>query len=187
MDATLPGKGATLQGLLLHPPLNGQYIKKTTSSNAYLTLTRKLTGLVSIKGEDILLSSPTDAQVKHHRLRASVPSKLWRWRTICGWQWQGPPEHINSLELRAVLTTIRWRLEKCQKTRIKFVHLVDSQVVLHALSRGRSSSRKLRRTLLRINSFLLATGSMGVWTYIHTSDNPADAPSRRAVKKRWVK
>lgn len=187
VDATLPGQGATLQGLLLHPPLNGQKVKPTPKGQGYLQLARKLTGLVSIKGEDILLSSPTDVQVKHHRLRASVPSRLWKWRTICGWQWKGVPEHINCLELRAVLTTIRWRLEKLQKTRVKFIHLVDSQVVLHALSRGRSSSRKLRRTLLRINSLLLATGSTGVWTYVHTSDNPADGPSRRAVKKRWVK
>ena len=187
VEATQPGQSTTLQGLLLRPPLNGQKIKMKTSTMGAAILARKLTGLVSIKGEDILLSSPSEVQVKHHRLRASVPSRLWKWRTICGWKWKGEAEHINCLELRAVLTTIRWRLEKLQKSRIKFIHLVDSQVVLHALSRGRSSSRKLRRTLLRTNSFLLATGSVGVWTYIHTSDNPADAPSRRGVKKRWGK
>ena len=85
------------------------------------------------------------------------------------------------------MTAIKWRLEKCREYQVKFVHLIDSQVVLHALSRGRSSSRKLRRTLLRVNSLLLATGSVGVWAYVHTSDNPADRPSRRPVKRRWVK
>lgn len=150
-------------------------------------LVKKLTGLVSIKGEDILLSASTEQQAKYHRLRASIPARLWRWKTVAGWRWQGDPEHINVLELRAVLTTLKWRLEKCQQSNTKFVHLVDSQVVLHALTRGRSSSRKMRRTLLRINSLLLACGCYGVWTYVHTSQNPADRPSRLPVKKKWVK
>lgn len=91
------------------------------------------------------------------------------------------------LEMRAVLTALRWRLSKKGWLNTRFVHLVDSQVCLHSLARGRSSSRKLRRTLLRVNSLLLASGSHAVWAYIHTDDNPADAPSRRPVRRRWVK
>lgn len=37
--------------------------------------------------------------------------------------------------------------------------MVDNLVVLHALTRGRSSSRKMRRTMMRISAYLLA--SMG--------------------------
>ena len=191
---TAPGQGRKLQSLLLRPKMAGHrfegFSKSTiTSSDSQLALQlhRKLTGLVSIKGEDILLSSSSDIQVKHHRLRSSVPAKLWRWKAVCGWKWTGEKEHINSLELRAVLTTLRWRIEKLKQVHVKFIHLVDSQVVLHALARGRSSSRKLRRTLLRTNALLLATGSVGVWAYVHTSQNPADRPSRKPVKKKWVK
>ena len=185
---TCPGKGRKLQSLLLRPKLQGHRFEGVPKhSELSLQLHRKLSGLVSIKGEDILLSSSSDIQVKHHRLRSSVPAKLWRWKAVCGWKWTGEKEHINCLELRAVLTTVRWRIEKMRQVHSKFIHLVDSQVVLHALARGRSSSRKLRRTLLRINSFLLATGSVGVWAYVHTSQNPADRPSRKPVKKKWVK
>lgn len=188
VTATSPGSSSSLQGLLVRPPLpGGKRPSLLKDSKLPSLLARKLCGLVSIKGEDILLSAPSDLQVRYHRLRASVPSNLWKWRTISGWVWKGSPEHINVLEMRAVLTTLRWRLEKRKQVKQKFVHLIDSQVVLHSLSRGRSSSRKLRRTLLRINSLLLASGCYGVWAYVHTSLNPADRPSRRPVRKKWVK
>ena len=64
-----------------------------------------------LKSEDILLTTPTSQLVKFHRLRASVPSKLWRWRVVSGWKWTTGKEHINSLELRAILNALRWRLE----------------------------------------------------------------------------
>lgn len=83
----------------------------------------------------------------------------------------------NGLELRAVGTALRWRIGRKGWLRTKFVHLVDSQVCLRALSRGRSSSRKLRRTLLKIDSLLLVSGCHAVWAYVHT-DRPV---------KRWVK
>ena len=185
---TSPGGSAKLQSLLNRPKFSGhRYVVAKSTTGKEALLATKLCGLVSIKGEDILLSAESEPQVKHHRLRSSIPARLWRWRTICGWKWTGAKEHINCLELRAVLTSIRWRLEKKRQYRMRFIHLVDSQVVLHSLSRGRSRSRKLRRTLLRINSLLLATGSSGVWAYVHTSQNPADRPSRKPVKKRWVK
>lgn len=69
---------------------------------------------------------------RYHRLRASLPSKLWRWR-ICGWRWQGNAEHINAR------TALRWRLSKRAWLRTRFLRLVDSQVCLHALARGRST------------------------------------------------
>ena len=109
-------------------------------------LVRKLTGLFSGEGEDLLLQAPSEDVQRYHRLRASIPSNLWRWRKK-GWM------------------------------HAKFLHLVDSQVCLRALSRGRSTRRKLRRTLAKISSLLLVSGS----------HNPADRPSQRPVKRQWVK
>lgn len=60
-------------------------------------------------------------------------------------------------------------------------------VVLHVLSRGRSSSRKMRRTIIRANAYLLASNNTAVWAYVHVTLNPADEPSRRPVKRRWGK
>ena len=148
-------------------------------------LVSKLLNLVSLKGEDIMVQAPSEETLRYPRLRASLPAGLWTWKTVMGWRWQGSPEHINVLELRAALTSLQWRFVKKQALRSKFVHLVDSLVCLHALSRGRSSSRKLRRTMSRVNALLLATGSHAVWAYVHTKDNPADRPSRLPVKKKW--
>ena len=150
-------------------------------------LVKKICGLASVKGEDILLQCHTDVPVRYHRLRASIPARLWRWSTVTGWEWKGTPEHINVLELRAALTTIKWRCERLHQTDVRCIHLLDSLVVLHAVTRGRSSSRKMRRSLMRLSAYLLATGLNPMWGYVDTHQNPADKPSRRGVKKRWVK
>ena len=159
-------------------------IKKAGTEGEY-ELVSKLLNLVSLKGEDIMIQAPSEETLRYHRLRASLPSNLWQWKTVMGWTWKGSPEHINVLEMRAVLTSLRWRIVKKKSLRTKFVHMVDSLVCLHSLSRGRSSSRKLRRTMSRINALLLASGSHGVWAYVHTKENPADGPSRHPVKKKW--
>lgn len=122
-----------------------------------LSLISSLASSQACKGEDLLLQAPSEDVQRYHRLRASIPSNLWRWKTVCGWRWSGSAEHINVLEMRAVLTALKWRFARKGWIRTRFLHLVDSQVCLHALARGRSSSRKLRRTLLRINSLLLAS------------------------------
>lgn len=42
---------------------------------------------------------------------------------------------------------------------------------------------------MRINSLLIGADLHPVWGYVHTSQHPADRPSRRVrfVKKKWVK
>lgn len=175
LDACRPGTHPFVRGRLARLPLNPS--RKVSDADPY-TLACKLGNLVSIKGEDILLSTPTTQVAKFHRLRASVPAKMWKWGVIAGWKWRHGSEHINSLELRAVLTTLRWRIEKQKQVGCRMVHLVDSLVCLHALSRGRSSSRKLRRTMARVNALVLAGNVQVVWAYVHTDDNPADRPSR---------
>ena len=150
-------------------------------------LTAKLCGLISLKGEDIMLQSQTEVPIKYHRLRTSLPARLWRWKVVSGWKWKGDVEHINVLEARAAMTSIRWRVLQKKQTNIRCIHLVDSLVVLHALTRGRSSSRKLRRTMMRISAYLLASGLQPLWAYVDTKQNPADKPSRWGVRKKWLK
>ena len=178
-----PGKSSDLQSLLLRPPLG----HTTKTLDCSTTLVRKLASLTSLKGEDLLLQSASDVPTKFHRLRSSVPSKLWRWSVVAGWKWGGSSEHINVLELRAAMTSVKWRVEQCAQMDLRFIHLIDSQVVLHALSRGRSSSRKMRRTLMRLCALVLGSGLVPIWGYIDTKQNPADRPSRRFVKKKWLK
>lgn len=183
---TAPGGGEKLASLLLRPPLQG---KKLLAQTDGATLSRKLMGLTSVKGEDIMLQASSEQLVRHHRLRSSVPASLWVWREVAGWSWRGTPEHINTLEMRAILTTLKWLTTKKKLKGVRFVHLTDSLVCLHALSRGRTSSRKLRRTLIRIQALLLRFDLHPRWTYVHTSLNPADRPSRRGffIRKKWLK
>ena len=162
-------------------PLRGQ------APASGLRLVEKLGNLVSVKGEDILLSTASSQLTKFHRLRTSVPARLWRWKVVTGWKWQGSPEHINALEMRAVLTALKWRIQVKRNIKGRMLHLVDSLVVLHALSRGRSSSRKLRSTLSRINALLLCSPNQALWGYVSTEQNPADRPSRwgRRIKTKY--
>ena len=175
LDACCSGQQTYVQGRLARLPLNPS--RQICEADPY-TLAVKLGNLVSVKGEDIMLNTPTSQQVSFQRLRASVPARLWKWQVIAGWRWKLGSEHINSLELRAILTTLRWRLEKMRQVGCRLIHMTDSLVCLHALSRGRSSSRKLRRTMARVNALVLAGNVQMLWTYVHTDDNPADRPSR---------
>ena len=65
VDALTPGRGSH----------SGKLVSRLEGP-----LLRKLLGLVSIKGEDLMVQSASEPQVKFHRLRTSVPAKLWRWR-----------------------------------------------------------------------------------------------------------
>ena len=181
MDALDSDNQVFLQSRLWRQPLRPW---RGNADDQAASLVNKLGQLISVKGEDILLTTASSQLAKFHRLRTSVPSKLWRWRVVAGWAWRGQPEHINSLELRAVYTTLKWRI--CHKRQVgcRFLHLVDSLVVLHALARGRSSSRKLRSCLSRVNALLLCSGCQPLWGYVHTDLNPADKPSRWGRKIR---
>ena len=170
-----------LQGYLRRPSL--QRVKASQAVAGEGLLARKLVNFVSIKGEDLLLQADSENQVKFHRLKSSVPGRLWRWKTVCGWPWKEKGYHINVLEVHAIYTCLRWRICRKRQMHCRFVHLTDSLVALHSLSRGRSSSRKMRSVLSRINALLLATGVVPIWAYIGTKQNPADRPSRRPVLK----
>ena len=182
-----PGGGKRLQSVLLRPPLGSSRAPAAIGEETMLA--KKMMGITSMKGDDLLLQGVSEQAVRFHRLRASVPAKLWKWRDVAGWKWKDQGEHINILEMRSVLTTIKWWLKKKRVQSVRFLHLVDSLVVLHSLARGRSSSHKLRRTLMRINSLLLGSDLHPIWAYVHTSQNPADRPSRRGgwIKKKWGK
>ena len=74
-------------------------IKPNIAANEKL-LVSKLPKQISLKGDDLLLSAHTEHTIRYHRLRASLPSRLWQLRTVAGWKWTGLAEHINVLELR---------------------------------------------------------------------------------------
>ena len=185
VEAFVPGQGSNVFQVLTRPPLHGRLV--ACEEDDQKALVKKFLGLASQKGEDLLVQAQSDPAPRYSRLRASVPSRLWKWEEISGWKWRQSGDHINLLELRAILTSVKWKVQRQGRARVRFLHLTDSLVCLHALTRGRSSSKKLRSTLMRVNSYLLAADLHPLWGYVHTSQNPADRPSRRPLRRRWGK
>ena len=140
-----PGKNPVLQGLPLRPLL----LNDTKPSLPVRGWWPRSMGWHRSKGKTFCCKIP----VTYHRLRSSLPAKLWRWRTVAGWKWSGNVEHINVLEARAVLSTVKWRVTQRKQNNLRCFHLVDSLQVLHSLTRGRTSSRKMRSTIMRISAY----------------------------------
>ncbi|CAK9014962.1 6E)-farnesyl diphosphate synthase) (Dimethylallyltranstransferase) (Farnesyl diphosphate synthase) (Geranyltranstransferase) [Durusdinium trenchii] len=75
VDYLTPGGSRTLQGMLLRPPLMSTK-RLVTSLEKPLLL--KLLGLVSMKGEDLMVTAASEPQVKFHRLRSNAnPATSW--------------------------------------------------------------------------------------------------------------
>ena len=102
------------------------------------------------------------------------------WATLVSSPWSAP-EHINVLELRSVSTAVRWALSSPHSIGHRLLCLSDSQVVVFAISKGRSSSFELLRRLRYLSSLVLAAGLHLVMRWIPSAANPADQPSRNVV------
>ena len=148
-----------------------------------LALARELLRQVNHTGCEIR-KDPTVLEHPNIWPRRSIPSKWWRWKEKLSAQWK-QPEHINILELRAVLASLRWRC-KTGHIKCKFFHLLDSAVCMGVVSAARSPSWQLAVIQDKINCLLLAGGMRMVLAHVSTHENPADRPSRnfRAAKVR---
>eukprot|EP00435_Cladocopium_sp_Y103_P047812 s309_g14.t1 len=101
VERTAPGCSKDLQTYLQRPAMSKTQGKADQSKA--LNLVRRMLTLVSMKGEDISLQASSDDMARYHRLRASIPARLWAWKAVASWAWTGKGEHINSLEMRAAL------------------------------------------------------------------------------------
>lgn len=88
-------------------------------------------------------------------------------------------EHINVLELRALLLAVRWFLSLGRPPgSVRLLSLLDSAVALFSVSKGRSSSFQLLRVLRSLSALLLAGGVFLTPMWVPSHLNPSDAPSR---------
>lgn len=108
-------------------------------------------------------------------LRPRMEPSLWRVLIASRWRAQ---QHINVLELHAVLLALRHALSSPTSASARIFMLVDSAVAYYTLWKGRSSSPALLPVLRQINSHLLVTGASLQPCWIPSAWNPADAPSR---------
>lgn len=112
-----------------------------------------------------------------------VPTALRRvlcstWSTIVSSPWRFQ-QHINALECHSILVAIRWLLSSPHSVNTRAVILSDSQVSVHALSKGRTSAPSIISVLRRISALCLASGLRVSYVWIPSLLNPADEPSRR--------
>eukprot|EP00438_Fugacium_kawagutii_P004912 Skav217251 [mRNA] locus=scaffold47:369148:372975:- [translate_table: standard] len=114
--------------------------------------------------------------------RTSIDPRRWVWRTGQSYPFPGG-QHINMLELKAILRALEWRARSSNFKSVRFMHLSDSQICLAVLCKGRSSSRAINRILRRIHALCLALNLYPIWAWVASRLNPADGPSRRYAKK----
>ena len=70
-------------------------------------LVKRLAGLCDHQGSDVRIGLEAPLRPCGWP-RAETPARWWRWKTATSSAWQAE-EHINILELRAALATLRWR------------------------------------------------------------------------------
>ena len=111
--------------------------------------------------------------------RKALCTDRWQWKVVLSYKMEG--QHINILELRAALSTFKWRMRSARHVNKRVAHVLDSQVCIAVIAKGRTSSEQLRKVLNRLNALVLASATTTLLLYVRTKDNPADAQSR------WVR
>ena len=157
-----------------------------------LLVLHHLSGLSS-KGSDVRLNTGAMLNPQPGRVQ-SIQANLWRWRLAFKWQWQlstsagekqqqdSPgqqrEEHINVLELRALLTATRWALRSYRSVGLTTLRLTDSRVTMGVASKYRSSSKPLQRILRKLAAIELGSSCRFCTGFIRSDWNPADGGSR---------
>jgi hypothetical protein len=135
----------------------------------------------------LLRKEPGTDQAPHLFPLKTVRPEWWRWRVVVSTQWSKAlrQEHINRLELRSVLSAVRWRARSVVRQGKRFFHFSDSMVAIGCLNKARSSSHDLTYIVDKVTATLLAARCRMILAHVDTKLNPADAPSRgRLVKKK---
>ena len=111
--------------------------------------------------------------------RMAADESLWKWKTALKTKWTSPA-HINELELRAVLLSLKWRLRRARGQNRVALTLIDSAVSIGVLVKRRSSAYRLQRVVRKVNALELVSGTRWVYGFVMSAVNPADSPSQNA-------
>lgn len=172
-DASELGAGVVCSTLT---PEMSERVWQLCSSRSHATM-QTLANAAVMRGEDIAASPVLLQQAAEHYSAFYADVLTTRWSTIISSAWK-TREHINALELRAVLLALHWLLSYPSAHLSRVYLLVDSTVALFALWKGRSSSARLLLILRKISALLLASGSSFLTGWLPSAVNPADRPSR---------
>ena len=140
-------------------------------------LTRQLLTRVNHTGSDVRVTTGGIMAPKAFP-RQSASQEWWQWRNSFSCKWKRK-DHINSLELRAILLSYQWRVLRHKECDIRFVHLTDSYVCMSVLSKGRSSSNMLMHLVRKCAAFCFSYGLLPILIHVESTENPTDEASRQ--------
>jgi site-specific DNA-cytosine methylase len=115
--------------------------------------------------------------------RQSIDPSSWTWKVLMSYAWKQKDQHINVLETIAVLDLLRKLARSVKFHKSQIVILVDNQVVLSVLTKGRTSAKALQSPIRRVSAVLLASEVLACYGWIKSGWNPADGPSRWRARR----
>ena len=139
-------------------------------------LNRILLARTNHTGSDVRISTGEILNPKA-AVRQSIEADWWKWEHVFQTRWK-QPDHINLLELRSILLSIKFHISHLRHSQARIFHLSDSYVCMSVVSKGRSGSRQLNRVLRELNGYLLAFGLHLIIAHVESSENPTDGASR---------
>ena len=135
---------------------------------------------VGLRGTDIRVGlKDTDLD---REVNTPYPAFRWLWRTVLSYKWSAE-QHINILEITAVLVEFRRRLRDEDAIKTRFLNVVDSLVTYYAVSKGRSGSTRMNRCLRRMMALNIASKTVVVNLWTLSKWNWADVASRKYTPK----
>ena len=160
--------------------ITGRPWQVLTPDEKQLFTLKDLISRASYTGCDIRIVQPNITEPNGWP-RQSVVAEKWLWRVKRSFPLA--QQHINLLELKAVLAAIKYRLETPRSIGTRIIHVSDSQVAIAACVKGRSGSYSLCKGVRQYCALVLAGSLTTYLVWVHTDRNPADAPSRRWAKR----
>jgi len=146
-----------------------QELVELSEGDEAVALARWLMGLNSYRGGDIRQLGRTLSAAKV--TTQGINSDMCEWQDIISCRWKLSGEHSNDLEARAYPLCVHWRLRRTSSIGTRYVHLVASMVAMNAMAKGRSSSQRLRKVLLRVNALILGGHLAPSLAYAHAPES----------------
>lgn len=139
-------------------------------------LNRILLGKVNHTGSDVKITTGELINPKAI-CQQSISAAWWDWSASFKVRWKHK-EHINVLELRAILLSVKYHISHLKASHARIFHITDSYVSMSVVGKGRTSSQRLGKVLKELNAHLVAFGLWIVVAHVESGDNPTDGASR---------